>query len=128
MSERAPAGPFVVWEDYGCEGWHPKSYDTLAEAVRTSPDKTITRLVEFKVVEMAENRAGGPYIGQDVIYTPTAGTMYAAKITAISATTGLVRLTTFPPGGTTVDQTSVQYDGTRVVTNSWSYPDLVTGQ
>lgn len=27
-----PNGPIVVWENYGNEGWQPRSYATLAEA------------------------------------------------------------------------------------------------
>jgi hypothetical protein len=33
MSARTPTGPIIVWQDYGCEGWHPTSYATLAEAL-----------------------------------------------------------------------------------------------
>lgn len=47
-------GPFIVWTDYGCEGWHPTSYATLKEAVsapRYNSRVTITRLVEFDVSE-----------------------------------------------------------------------------
>ncbi len=76
---------------------------------------------------MAENRASGPQLGQDVYYTATPGSFVAAKITSIDATSGLVRLTTFPAGGTTADATSVQYDGTGTVANSWRYPDTITG-
>lgn len=127
MSERAPIGPYVVWEDYDTEGWHPKSFDTLAEAVRCRADKTITKIVAFKVVEMAENRASGPQLGQDVYYTPTAGTVHAAKITSVAAATGLVALTTFPPGLTPGTASSVPYDGTGVVAPSWRYPDTIAG-
>lgn len=30
---KAPEGPIIAWEDYGTEGWHPKSYPTLREAI-----------------------------------------------------------------------------------------------
>jgi hypothetical protein len=51
-------GPYVVWRDYGCEGWSPRSYDTAAEALdaKESGD-VITRVVEFKEVEV--ERAAG---------------------------------------------------------------------
>jgi len=76
---------------------------------------------------MAENQASGPQLGQSVLHCPTPGTGVPAIITDIAPTTGLVRLTTFPPGGTTVDQQNVQYDGTGTVANSWRYPGSLTG-
>jgi hypothetical protein len=27
------AGPVIVWENYGCEGWHPKSFPDLKVAL-----------------------------------------------------------------------------------------------
>lgn len=77
---------------------------------------------------MAENQASGPHVGQTVIYSPSLGTTYPAIVTAVAAGTGLVRLTTFPPGGTTADQQNVPYDYTRNVKfPSWSYPGGQTG-
>lgn len=77
---------------------------------------------------MAENRASGPQMGQDVIYTEVAGTtFYPAKVITISQAAGLVRLTCFPPGGTTTDKQNVSYDGTGTVSNTWRYPDSITG-
>lgn len=76
---------------------------------------------------MPENRASGPQISQTVLYTITPGTAYTAIVTAVSASTGLVRLTTFPPGGTVVDRDSVSYDGTGTVANTWRYPEILTG-
>lgn len=51
---RDVAGPYIVWRDYGCEGWGPRSCATAAEAlyVKESGD-VITRVVEFKEVERA---------------------------------------------------------------------------
>jgi len=76
---------------------------------------------------VAENKASGPQISQTVLYTITPGTAYTPFVTAVDATTGLVRLTTFPPGGTVVDRQSVSYDGTGTVANTWRYPDIQTG-
>jgi hypothetical protein len=47
MSE--PAGPIVLWEDYGCEGWQPKSFATVTEALmapRYSASFVITMIVK----------------------------------------------------------------------------------
>lgn len=33
MSSQDVAGPYIVWIDYGCEGWLPTSYPTLKEAL-----------------------------------------------------------------------------------------------
>lgn len=47
-------GPVVVWENHGCEGWHPKSYPDLKEAlsdVRYHTEFVVTKRVEFDVVE-----------------------------------------------------------------------------
>lgn len=47
-------GPIVMWEDYGYEGWQPKSFDTLKEALlepRYSATFVITHLVDITVNE-----------------------------------------------------------------------------
>lgn len=46
-------GPFIVWEDYGCEGWQPKSYPTMREAlcVQKTYNFVITKIAEFNVIE-----------------------------------------------------------------------------
>ena len=76
---------------------------------------------------MPENRASGPHMGQDVIYTETATLFYPAKIITVNATNGLVRLTAFPAGGTTTDKQNVSYDGTGTVSNTWRYPNTISG-
>ncbi len=76
---------------------------------------------------MAENRASGPQVGQTVIYTATATNFYPAMIVSVNASSGLVRLTTFAPGGTTADQQNVSFDGTGTVSGTWRYPDLQAG-
>lgn len=46
-------GPYIVWQDYGLEGWHPQSYNTADDALAAKhPHDVITRLVEFKEVEV----------------------------------------------------------------------------
>lgn len=48
------AGPYIVWESYGCEGWQPKSYPTLREAVlahRYQATFVVTKIAEFQVIE-----------------------------------------------------------------------------
>jgi hypothetical protein len=50
-------GPIVVWENYGYEGWHPKSYATVKEALlgqRYNSEFCITRIVDFECVERGE--------------------------------------------------------------------------
>src|SRR5262249_13397132 len=52
-----------------------------------------------------EVRSSGPQMAQLVIYTATATNYYPAIIINIDPSTGKVRLTTFPAGGTTADET-----------------------
>lgn len=66
-------------------------------------------------------------MGQDVIYTETATLFYPAKVITVTQVAGLVRLTCFPPGGTTTDKQDVSYDGTGQVSNTWRYPENLTG-
>jgi hypothetical protein len=47
-------GPFIVWEYYGYEGWHPKSYATLKEALSSQKYNStwvVTKKQEYDVVE-----------------------------------------------------------------------------
>ena len=46
-------GPYVVWIDYGYEGWRPISYDTIEEAVAHKDNYTIiiTKVVKYEVKE-----------------------------------------------------------------------------
>jgi hypothetical protein len=46
--------PYVVWVDYGTDGWKPMGYDSLDEALRSQkhmPDWVITKAVKWKAVE-----------------------------------------------------------------------------
>lgn len=50
-------GPFIVWENYGYEGWQPKSYNTLKEAVvawKSTTEWRLTRVIEFNVTETSK--------------------------------------------------------------------------
>lgn len=47
-------GPFIVWENYGYEGWQPKSYPTLTEALTTpryNSEFVITKPIKVDVSE-----------------------------------------------------------------------------
>lgn len=47
-------GPFIVWENCGCEGWQPKSFMTLKEALsaqRYNSEFVVTKLVNYEVTE-----------------------------------------------------------------------------
>jgi hypothetical protein len=47
-----PTGPFVVWQNYGYDGWQPRSFQTLREAVladRHGTEFVVTRIVEFEI-------------------------------------------------------------------------------
>ena len=48
---------YIVWVNYGCEGWSPSFYDTLEEAIKSASyerDRIITTEVKFDVVERKE--------------------------------------------------------------------------
>jgi hypothetical protein len=50
-------GPIIVWVNYGYEGWQPKSYHTLKEALlgeRYSTEFVVTRLVTYEVTEVKD--------------------------------------------------------------------------
>lgn len=53
MSKK-PEGPYVVWQNYGCEGWHPSSYSDISDALLATKynDFVITKIVKFEVVEV----------------------------------------------------------------------------
>ena len=55
MAERLDeSGPYIVWLNYGYDGWAPRSYDTLKEAIegdRYGEDFVITKLVQYEPLE-----------------------------------------------------------------------------
>jgi hypothetical protein len=45
-------GPYIVWENLGCEGWQPKSFATIKEAVEAvGYDSVVTSRVNYEVIE-----------------------------------------------------------------------------
>jgi hypothetical protein len=49
------SGPIILWENYGYEGWQPKSYQTMKEALsaqRYQSEFVVTMLVDFDVVSV----------------------------------------------------------------------------
>jgi hypothetical protein len=67
-------GPFILWFDYGVEGWRPKSYLTLKEALEADRGGShywlITKKVEYVVFERKET---DPLFGNQ--YTQPRGDM-----------------------------------------------------
>lgn len=58
MSRPDTNGPIILWENYGCEGWGPRSFDTLKEALlahRYQQDFVITALVDVEVKALRQN-------------------------------------------------------------------------
>ena len=53
-------GPWIVWEDFGYEGWQPKSYPT-AEAALT--DTHYNRFLLTKVPTITVVEDSGPRLG-----------------------------------------------------------------
>lgn len=55
-------GPYIVWSDGGLEGWAPRSYDTIKEALSDShwaSNFIITKVVDFEVIECPEKSQNG---------------------------------------------------------------------
>ena len=76
---------------------------------------------------MGQLETAGPQVGLTVIYQASPTSFYPALITSVNQTTGLVQLTTFPPGGTTANVPGAQYDATGTISGSWRFPDIGTG-
>jgi hypothetical protein len=52
-------GPYIMWIDYGLEGWSPQSFQTLREAVCVRPiggDCVITHIIEREVIQIEIQR------------------------------------------------------------------------
>lgn len=52
--KKATDGPYIVWLDFGYDGWSPESYATLKEALeapRYDSDYVITRKCEYEISE-----------------------------------------------------------------------------
>jgi hypothetical protein len=53
-------GPYILWVDGGYEGWSPRSYPTLTEALsdwRDGSKFVITKVVKYEVVEAPDDRS-----------------------------------------------------------------------
>ncbi len=50
--EEAVKQPWIVWRDYGCEGFHPYGFATLLEAAQfAQPTDVVTKRADYDVVE-----------------------------------------------------------------------------
>jgi hypothetical protein len=50
-------GPYVTWIDNGGEGWAPRSFDTLREAVIAETygsNVVVTKVVQFEIKEIED--------------------------------------------------------------------------
>lgn len=47
-------GPYIVWQNYGTDGWSPTEFSTLKEALMATKyvSFVVTKLVEFDVIEL----------------------------------------------------------------------------
>ena len=46
-------GPIILWVDNGCEGWQPRSYNSIDEALKAGKYSSwiITKRVEWRAIE-----------------------------------------------------------------------------
>jgi hypothetical protein len=68
---------------------------------------------------MPYNPMSGPKIGIIAVYNESPGFFYPAMVTAVDKNTGLVELTTFPPGLGAVDRQNVRSDQDGIASNTW---------
>lgn len=50
-------GPIILWVNYGPEGWQPKSFNTIKEALeapRYNYEIIVTKKLEYEVLEKTE--------------------------------------------------------------------------
>ena len=73
---------------------------------------------------MANVKTSGPKLRQIIIYNDATYGNIPAIITAVAATTGLISLTTFPPGVPPQNQTGVSQDYTGATVGSWRYEEV----
>lgn len=47
-------GPYILWVDYGYEGWKPQSFNSIEEALKSEKysEWIITKRVDFKAIEI----------------------------------------------------------------------------
>lgn len=54
---RETEGPYILWINYGCEGWKPGSYHSLEEALRVDTygsEAIITKEVSYFIQEIVK--------------------------------------------------------------------------
>lgn len=46
-------GPYILWQNYGCEGWKPTSFNSIKEALEGEKysEFTITKAIDYEVKE-----------------------------------------------------------------------------
>lgn len=50
-------GPYIRWQDYGPEGWHPDSFPTLEAAIKSESygnPFVITKVVQYRIIEVRD--------------------------------------------------------------------------
>ena len=74
---------------------------------------------------MTNVKTSGPHKRQIVIYNDAVYGPIPAMITAVNATTGLITITTFPPGvAPDFSHSAVSYDYTGANTGTWRYEEV----
>lgn len=49
-------GPVILWTNYGCEGWKPKSFDSVKDALEADKygsEFVIARKVQYEIKELS---------------------------------------------------------------------------
>lgn len=46
-------GPFIIWQNYGYEGWKPASFNSIEEALKSDlySEWILTKKIDFKAIE-----------------------------------------------------------------------------
>ena len=73
---------------------------------------------------MANTKTSGPKLRQIIIYNDAVYGNIAALITGVNASTGLVSLTTFPPGVAPQNQSNVSQYYRGVTVGTWRYEEV----
>jgi hypothetical protein len=47
------SGPFILWEDYGCEGWKPRSFDSIDQIPPFIQQGCLNRFVVTSMLAVA---------------------------------------------------------------------------
>jgi len=57
MDKEKLTGPYILWKDYGVEGWKPESFKSLMEALKSDKyvsNWIITKTFSYEVKEIPE--------------------------------------------------------------------------